>query len=92
MPQVLKASAVCVSPCAVRPLQIGDLAKVKLMLANGASANSEDARWKRAPIMLAADHGFTSVCQLLILHGAEVGGASDRLGAQRPNCAPPRNL
>lgn len=61
-----------------RACEVGDLAKVKLMLAGGSSANSEDARWKRAPIMLAADHGFTAVCQLLILHGAEAGKADER--------------
>eukprot|EP00911_Craspedida_sp_UC1_P002595 UC1_evm1s1923 len=61
-----------------RACELGDLAKVKLMLSAGAHPNSEEARWKRAPIMLAADHGFTSVCQLLILAGAEAGRADER--------------
>ena len=41
-------------------------------------ANSEEARWKRAPLMLAADHGHIDICKLLISHSANPGKADER--------------
>lgn len=61
-----------------RACEVGDMATVHYMLGNGQDVNSEDARWKRAPLMLAADHGHTEVCKLLMKHNAVAGKADDR--------------
>lgn len=54
------------------------MASVHYLLGNGQDVNSEDARWKRAPLMLAADHGHMEVCKLLLAHNAIAGKADDR--------------
>eukprot|EP00038_Savillea_parva_P008289 m.175984 g.175984 ORF g.175984 m.175984 type:complete len:966 (+) comp14087_c0_seq1:281-3178(+) len=61
-----------------RACEVGDVATVHYLLGNGQDVNSEDARWKRAPLMLAADHGHMDVCKLLLSHGAIAGKADDR--------------
>eukprot|EP00729_Bicosta_minor_P001872 gene1872-7943_t len=72
-----------------RACELGDMATIVYLLgdpkdSDGASihtevlANSEEARWKRAPLMLAADHGHMDVCKLLIGKNADPGKADER--------------
>jgi len=72
-----------------RACEAGDMATVLYMLENPKDsngntiskdglANSEEARWKRAPLMLAADHGHMDICKLLISHSADPGKADER--------------
>jgi hypothetical protein len=61
-----------------RACEVGDIASVHYLLGNGQDVNTEDARWKRAPLMLAADHGHMDVCKLLLSHNATAGKADDR--------------
>lgn len=61
-----------------RACEVGDMATVIYLLGKGVPPNSEDARWKRAPLMLAADHGHIEICKLLIQSHADAGKADER--------------
>jgi ankyrin repeat protein len=61
-----------------RACENGDMPTVVYLLGNKFDPNSEDARWKRAPLMLAADHGHMDVCKLLLENGAVAGKADER--------------
>jgi ankyrin repeat protein len=61
-----------------RACETGDLGQVQLMLSKGFDVNSDDARWKRCPLMLAADKGHKQLCQFLITQGANPGKPDER--------------
>lgn len=61
-----------------RACEVGDMPTCLYLVGNGQDVNSEDARWKRAPLMLAADHGHVDVVQFLLKHSAIAGKADER--------------
>jgi len=52
--------------------QEGDVAKVKLLIENGAEINSIDEEYQSTPLGMAARWGRTNVVKLLLSHGADV--------------------
>eukprot|EP00040_Diaphanoeca_grandis_P003752 m.25773 g.25773 ORF g.25773 m.25773 type:complete len:967 (+) comp15168_c0_seq1:182-3082(+) len=61
-----------------RACEVGDMATCVYLIGNGVPVNSEEARWKRAPLMLAADHGHMDVCKVLLSHQADAGKADEK--------------
>ena len=61
-----------------RACEAGDLGQVQLMVSKGMDVNSDDARWKRPPLMLAADRGHKQLCHYLISEGAQPGRPDER--------------